>query len=722
MYTTLTVAVDERGIATVSIDLTDRPMNVFTPALIADLDAAFDALKRDAQVRGVIVTSAKSSFIAGADIKDLVTAYDRGISVAEAFEWSQSLSQVFRRIETCGKPVVAAINGLALGGGFELALACHHRVLADDPKTLVGLPEVKIGLLPGAGGTQRVPRLIGIAAAARLLTDGGSIKPAEALKLGLVQELAPPAELLERARTWLSHTADCTAPWDRKEFKVPGGASLAVPAVAQAFAIGTAVVTKLAQANYPAPAQILSALYEGITVPFDTALRVESKHFARLLTGPVARNLMRTLFVHKGELDKLSRRPQGVPGVPLTRLGILGAGMMGSGIAYVAAAAGLQVVLLDTTPQQAARGKANADKILARDVERGRRDAKSAAEVLARIETTSSYHALAGCELVVEAVFEDRAVKAEVTRRALAEMPAPAIFASNTSTLPITSLASASSRPEQFIGIHFFSPVERMPLVEIIVGRRTSAVTVAHALDFVGLLKKTPIVVNDSRGFYTTRVFGAYCQEGQAMLAEGVDPVLIESAGRQAGMPVGPLAVTDEVSLDLQYRAVRQAEADLGSEYQPPVSWPVLRHFVENLKRLGRKSGAGFYEYPSEGPKHLWAGLATEYPRAARQPGVEEVKQRLLFVQALEAARCFEEGVVTTQAEADVGSILGIGFPAWTGGTLSYIDTVGPVTFVAQCEQFARRHGKRFRVPDSLKVRATASLDDFMTVARSRPG
>ncbi|MCX7057676.1 MAG: 3-hydroxyacyl-CoA dehydrogenase NAD-binding domain-containing protein [Proteobacteria bacterium] len=708
MYRNLNVAIDTDGIATITIDVPGRPMNVFTPELTADLDAAINALRADSAVRGLLVTSGKSSFIAGADIKDIVTAYDRHITARVAYQWSQTLSQTFRRLETIGKPVAAAINGVALGGGLELTLACHYRVLADDPKAMVGLPEVKIGLLPGAGGTARLPRLIGITAAAKLMTDGSSVSPAEALKMGLVHELAPRGEVVARARAWLLGKPDATAPWDRKGFRMPGGAGLTNGAITQAFSIGTALVTKSAGRNYPAPGEILSALYEGTTVPFDLALKVESKHFARLLTGPVARNLMRTLFVNKGELDKLSRRPPDEPKLELHRLCVLGAGMMGAGIAHVAALAGVEVVLIDATDAQAARGKAHAEKQLARDVEKGRRTAESAAQVLARITATSDYAAVAGCQLAVEAVFEDRAVKAEVTRRALEVLPKDAIFASNTSTLPITGLAGASPRPAQFIGIHFFSPVERMPLVEIILGKKTRPATLARALDFVGMLKKTPIVVNDSRGFYTTRVFGAYCHEGQAMLAEGVDPALIENAGRLAGMPVGPLAVTDEVSLELQYRATRQAADDLGERFVPPVSMPVLTHFVEDLQRLGRKSGGGFYDYPTDGPKRLWPGLAAEYPRAPLQPTAEQVKQRLLHIQALEAARCFEEGVVMTVAEADVGSILGVGFPAWTGGTLSYIDTLGVARFVSECEKLARTVGKRFKPPRGLKARAVA--------------
>ena len=706
MYSTLTTVVDGGGLVTASIDVPHRPMNVFTPELIADLGALFTWFKGDAALRGLVITSSKSGFVAGGDIKELVTAFDRRLSLGEAYRWGQSLSQLLRRLETCGKPVAAAINGLALGGGLELALACHYRVLADDPRAVIGFPEVTLGLLPGAGGTQRVPRLIGVAAAARFLTDGKNIPPAEALKLGLVHTLAPPADVIAVARAWLTSGAECTAPWDRKGFRIPGGAALTSAAVSQIYSVGTALITKLTQRNYPAPGEILSALYEGTSVPFDTALRVESKHFARLLTSAVARNLMRTLFVHKGELDKLSRRPRELPKTVTRRVGVLGAGMMGAGIAHVAARAGIEVVLLDASEAQAARGKTHAEKEMAREVERGRRSAASAAEVLARIEATTDYVRLSGCDLIIEAVFEDRAVKAEVTRRAAEAVTRETVLASNTSTLPIAGLSAAAPHPSRFIGMHFFSPVEKMPLVEIIVTKKTSRATLARALDLVALLKKTPIVVNDSRGFYTSRVFGAYCFEGQALLAEGVDPALIENAARIAGMPVGPLAVTDEVSIELQYRVALQAQADSGPTYVPPVSLPVIRHFVEDLKRLGRRSGGGFYDYPAGAPKQLWAGLAKEYPRAAAQPSLAAVQQRLLHIQALEAARCFDEGVVTTAAEADVGSILGVGFPAWTGGTLSYIDTVGVERFAADCTRLARLHGARFKVPAGLRARA----------------
>ncbi|MEI6721227.1 MAG: 3-hydroxyacyl-CoA dehydrogenase NAD-binding domain-containing protein [Betaproteobacteria bacterium] len=708
MYKTLRIEMAGVGVAVVTIDVPGRTMNVLTPELLEDLDALITSAGQDPSVRGLVLTSGKTSFVAGADLKELLALMQAGLTPPLAYAMSQRLSLLLRRLETLGKPVAAAINGLALGGGLELALACHHRLIVDDAKAVIGLPEVKVGLLPGAGGTQRVMRLIGMAAAAQMITDGAQHAPAAALKLGLVHAVVEPAVLLARAVAWVESNPQAKAPWDVKGFRIPGGHSLTSPAIAQTLSIGTALITQRVGRRYPAPGEILSALYEGAGVPFDLALRIESKHFARLLTGPVARNLVRTLFVHKGELDKLSRRPDGVPKTALRRIGVLGAGMMGAGIAHVAAGAGLAVMLLDATLEKAQQGRMHAEKALEKEVARGRRSPESAAAVLARIYASADYAALQDVDLVIEAVFEDRAVKAEVTARAMAVMPKHAIFASNTSTLPITDLATAFARPKQFIGIHFFSPVEKMPLVEIILGKKTGDTALAAALDLCAILRKTPIVVRDSRGFYTTRVFGTYCQEGQILLQEGVAPALIENAGRFAGMPVGPLAVTDEVSLQLQYQVAQQTRADLGARYVPSLAEPVLRRMVEDLHRLGRKSGGGFYDYPAEGSKQLWHGLAREFPVAAEQPTLDDVQMRLLYIQALEAARCVEEGIVTSPAEADVGSILAIGFPAWTGGTLSLIDTVGIATFVAQAERLARRYGQRFKPSKWLKARAAA--------------
>jgi len=496
MSNTIRFDVDADGIATLTIDIPGKSMNVITPEFQGDLASAVERIATDAGVKAAVITSAKRDFMAGADLKDLVTAYDRGIGAAEAARFSSELNKLYRKLETCGKPVVAAMNGLALGGGLELALACHYRVLADAPKVVVGLPEVKVGLLPGAGGTQRLSRLIGIANALPLMAEGKHVKPAEARKLGIVDEIVPPEQVIERARAWLATSPEPVAPWDRKGFKVPGGVGQQNPGIAQTFMVGTALAAKATWRNYPAPLAIMSAVYEGCQLPFDRGLAVESKYFGKLLSGPVARNLMRTLFVNKGLADSLARRPEGVPKVRVSRLGILGAGMMGAGIAYVSAQAGIDVVLLDTSLEAAEKGKGYSKKLLAKGVERGKVTQEQADALLAKIRTTTDYADLAGCELVVEAVFEQRDVKAGVTARAEAVIGKDTVFASNTSTLPITGLAQASKRPRQFIGIHFFSPVDKMPLVEIIMGKKTSPEALARALDFVGQLRKTPIVVD----------------------------------------------------------------------------------------------------------------------------------------------------------------------------------------------------------------------------------
>jgi 3-hydroxyacyl-CoA dehydrogenase/enoyl-CoA hydratase/3-hydroxybutyryl-CoA epimerase len=696
------------GIAVLTLDVPGAPLNPLSDAIVAEFDAALDAILARPDARGIVITSAKPAFAAGWNLKELIAEMESARDAADLYGRTPGLSRFLRRLETCGKPSAAAVTGLALGGGLELALACHYRVLADDPAAVVGLPEVKVGLLPGAGGTQRLPRLIGAEKALPLMLDGRSVPPREALALGIVHELAPAAAVVDRARAWLATNPEPVQPWDRKGFSVPGGASLLDPRVGGLLMAAVAGATRSTLGNYPAPAAILAAAYEGLQLPIDRGLAVERQYFAGLASGPVAKNLVRTMFINKGKADKLARRPAGVASREVTKLGVLGAGMMGAGLAYAGARAGIAVAVLDTTPELAARSLEYSRRVLEREQKSGRVSEEKARQVLGRIHPSTDFADLAGCEFVIEAVFEDRAVKADVTARAEAVIDADAVFASNTSTLPISGLAGASSRPANFIGMHFFSPVERMPLVEIIRGRQTGEMALARALDLAKRLGKTPIVVNDSRGFFTSRVFATYCYEGQVLLAEGVGPALIENAGRFAGMPVGPLAVMDEVSLELQYKVVQQTRADLGEAFEYPVSWNVLRRFVEDLKRTGRKAGGGFYEYPPEGRKYLWAGLAKEFPRAAAQPTLEDVKGRLLYIQALEAARCLEEGVLTHPADGDLGSILGWGFPSWTGGVLSFIDMVGPARFVEDCERLAERHGPRFRPPQSIVALARA--------------
>ena len=708
------------GIAVLTIDVKDRSMNVMTPAFLADLAGAVDRLATDDSVKGAVITSAKDSFMAGADLKGLVEAFGKR-NARELYAECRALQQALRRLETCGKPVAAAINGTALGGGLEICLACHYRVAAERPKAVLGLPEVQVGLMPGGGGTQRLSRLIGIEPALRLITEGRHVAPAEALKLGIVHAVVPAGEELSAAREWVLKEGASEQPWDKEGFRFPGGAGLMHPAAVQTQMVGTALLQKQTNHNYTAPIAIMSAVYEGSVLPMDQALDIETKYFVTLLMSPVSRNMMRTLFINKGAAEKLVRRPKEPPKREVGKLGVVGAGMMGAGIAYVSAAAGMEVVLLDTTVEKANAGKEHSRVLLQQRVGKGRLATAEADAILGRIEATDSYDRLQGCELVIEAVFEDRKVKADVTAKSEAVIPEDAIFASNTSTLPITGLARASRRPAQFIGIHFFSPVEKMPLVEVIVGEATGDAAVAQALDYVQQLRKTPIVVNDSRGFYTSRVFSVYSREGMTMLAEGIAPALIENVAKHAGMPVGPLAVTDEVSLELSYHILQQTKADLGEGYVATPADRVLRLFVEELGRKGKRSGAGSYEYGTkEAPgrkKRLWPGLKNHFPPADVQPDSGEVRKRLLYVQAIETARCLEENVVTHPADADIGSVLGWGFPPYTGGTVSFIETEGLKSFVAEADRLAEKHGNRFKVPEGLRAMAASGETYYGRIA-----
>jgi 3-hydroxyacyl-CoA dehydrogenase/enoyl-CoA hydratase/3-hydroxybutyryl-CoA epimerase len=705
MNNTIQYAVDQDGIALLTIDLPGMPMNVLTPELMEDLATLTGQAAADNAVKGMVITSGKKTFIAGADIKDMVTAYDRGLTHKEAFEFSYALNATLRKMETCGKPIAIAINGLALGGGLEVCLAGHYRVLANDTGAVLGFPEVNIGLLPGAGGTQRTPRLVGFRNAATMVLQCRNQKPEQALEIGLVHELAPVAEVVERAKRWVRETGDAEQPWDKKGFKIPNG-GLMHPGTVQTFMVGNALLAKNTKHNYPAPIAAQSAMFEGCTTSFDAGIKIESQYFGSLLAGPVARNMMRSLFVNKGKADKLVRRPENIEKSKVKKLGVLGAGMMGAGIAFVSARAGMEVVLLDTSQENAERGKAYSEKLLSKAIERGRSTEEKAAALLSLIKPTTSYHDLQGCDLIIEAVFESKALKAEVTAKTEAVVPETCIFASNTSTLPITGLAEASERPEQFIGLHFFSPVDKMPLVEIILGEKTNDEAIARSLDYIQQIRKTPIVVNDSRGFYTSRVFSTFTAEGIMMLAEGVKPALIENAAKMAGMPVGPLAVTDEVTLELAHKIGKETATAMGRDYPADASEVALQKMVEELDRKGKRFGKGFYDYPEGATKHLWPGLAEQFPVSNEQPGLDEVKNRMLTIQALETARCVEEGVITHAEDGDIGSIFGWGFPPYTGGTLSYIDTIGIRNFVAECDRMTKAYGARFEVSPWLRERA----------------
>ena len=697
MTDALTVNVDADGIATATMDSPGRSMNVLNDDLAVPLAALVERFATDASIKGLILASGKKDFLAGADVDRL-----RALSSAqEAFDESMRFKKILRRMELAGKPVVAAINGKCLGGGLEIALACHHRIVLDDPKSDVkarlGLPEVKLGLLPGGGGTQRLPRLVGMQQALQWMGEGADIRAAQALKSGLVGELATSAdELHAKAKAWILANPAPKQPWDLPKFRYPGGDSRS-PAMAQMFSIGPSMVSAKSYGNYPAVTHILSCVFEGGVVGFDAALEIESRYFAACAVSQESRNLIGTLWYQLQAIERGASRPSGHEPRKVQRLGILGAGMMGAGIAYVAAKAGIDVMLLDTSPDNAVRGRQYSQDLLDKAVRKGRTTPEQRDATLARITPTVRFEDLAGCDLVVEAVFEDGAIKAEVTRQTETLLASDAVFASNTSTLPITSLATASVRPAQFIGLHFFSPVDKMPLVEIIVGKQTDDATLAFAFDFVRQIGKTPIVVNDSRGFYTSRVFATYVMEGLALLKEGVHPRHIEAAGLQAGMPMPPLALQDEVSLTLALHVADQTRKDLAAEGKAYAEHPgeaVLRQMCE-LGRIGRKANLGFYDWTDAG-RSLWPGLAEMFPPAATQPPQRELVDRLMFAQANEAARCVEEGVLRSVADANIGSIFGWGFAPFQGGALQFINAMGAARFVERARELAAAHGARF--------------------------
>jgi 3-hydroxyacyl-CoA dehydrogenase / enoyl-CoA hydratase / 3-hydroxybutyryl-CoA epimerase len=722
-FTKFKLDVDGDGIALVTWDAPGSTMNLIDTTMIAELSAIVEQIAADAEIKGAVITSGKDTFCAGADLtmleglsrtfKDLVASQGEETANTRLFEESRKLSQLYRRIETCGKPFVAAINGAALGGGFELALACHRRIAADNARTRVGLPEVKVGLFPGAGGTQRVARILAPADALQLLLKGDQLRLDRAKGLKLVDAVAAPGDLIKAAKDWIKSGGSATAPWDADGFKLPGGAVYSKAGM-NTFPPANAIYRRETFDNYPAAHAIMQVVYEGLQLPMDAALRVESRWFAKILRSPEAAAMIRSLFVSMQDLNRGVRRPVNVPARPLKKIGVLGAGFMGAGIAYVSALAGLDVVLVDRDPEAAAKGKAHSEKLVNDQVNRGAATAADRDIVLSRITPTADYVELKDCELVVEAVFEDRKVKEEVISRTQNVIGDKAIFGSNTSTLPITSLAAAFKDHARFIGIHFFSPVERMMLVEIIMGKETGDEALAVALDYVRAIRKTPIVVNDSRGFYTSRVVGTYLREGHLMLMEGLPAALIENVGRIAGMPVGPLALNDEVAVDLAWKILKATEADLGPKMVDARQKTLLQEMVEKRARYGRKNGKGVYDYPQTGPKRLWPGLADLQPKKIDPDTVDiaGLGRRLLAIQALESARCIEEKVVTDVREADVGSILGFGFAPFTGGTISYIDGMGTKAFVDLCNDLAKTCGERFK-PGELLLDMAKKDDTF---------
>ena len=706
----VTLEIDAAGIGLVTFDQPGRAMNVLNPDLVEPLRAVIERLEKEEGIKGLVLTSGKSTFIVGADI-DQLTAIT---TAQEAFKLCEDLKGLLRRMEKSGKPVVAALNGTALGGGLEVALACHARFALDDAALKLGLPEVKLGLLPGGGGTQRLPRMIGIQKSFELITQGTELRAAEAKSLGLVNELAiHREELLGKARAWCLANPRPLQPWDKQGFRIPGGDSKH-PSVVQLLAIAPSMANAKAHGNYPAIMHIMSCLFEGGLLDFDAASQVESRYFAACVVSQESKNMIGTLWHQLNSLKRGQSRPSGVTNGKVKKVGILGAGMMGAGIAYVSSKVGIEVVLLDTTLEKAEQAKTYSQGLLDKAVSRGKSTLAKRDALLTRITTTTSYEDLQGCDLVIEAVFEDREIKAMCTQNAEAMIAADAVYASNTSTLPITGLATASMRPTNFIGLHFFSPVDKMPLVEIIVGAQTSHETLARGFDYVLQIGKTPIVVNDSRGFYTSRVFATYVMEGLAMLGEGVYPRSIEMAGIKAGMPMPPLALQDEVSLSLSLHVADQTRKDLAAEGKPVSEHPgehVLRNMAANQGRLGKKSGKGFYDYQDR-DKALWPELTRLYPSAPAQPTQQELIDRLMFVQANEAARCFEEGVVRSVADSNIGSIFGWGFAPFHGGALQFINAMGAARFVERSQDLAQRHGARF-APAQIVVKQAAEGGRF---------
>ncbi|WBU58207.1 3-hydroxyacyl-CoA dehydrogenase NAD-binding domain-containing protein [Paracoccus sediminicola] len=710
--TEFTMNKDADGVATITWDVPGKSMNVLTEAGIRELDGLVDDALGDDAVKGIVITSGKADFAAGMDLNVLGSMKDQGGAEA-VFDLVMRLHGVLRKIERAGmdpktnkggKPIASALPGTALGIGLELPLATHRIFAAENPKAKIGLPEIMVGIFPGAGGTTRLVRKLGAMAAAPLLLEGKLNNPAKAKSAGIIDEVV--ADPVAAAREWVLNATDgdIVKPWDAKGYKMPGGEPYH-PAGFMTFVGANAMVHGKTLGVYPAAKALLSAVYEGAQVPFDTALKIEARWFTNVLMNPSSGAMIRSLFINKEALEKGANRPD-VPDEKVKKVGILGAGMMGAGIAYVSANAGIEVVLIDAKQESADKGKAYSEGLLDKGISRKKVTEEKKAEVLGRINATTDYAALEGCDLIVEAVFEDPSVKAEVTAKAEAVIPDTAIFATNTSTLPITELAKASSRPEQFIGIHFFSPVDKMMLVEIIKGKQTGPRAVAKALDFVRQIRKTPIVVNDARFFYANRCIIPYLNEGMRMLAEGVNPTLIENAAKMMGMPLGPLQLVDETSIDLGVKIAKATKAAMGDAYPDGAVDEVL-FWMADQGRMGRKSNSGFYAYDEKGKRQgLWDGLDARFPEADDQPELTEVQHRLMFAQVLEAVRALEEGVLEDIREGDVGAILGWGFAPWSGGPFSWLDMMGATRAVEICDRLAAEHGERFKAPDLLREMA----------------
>ncbi len=708
--------VDADGVATVAWDQPDTSMNVMTREGFGEFSALIDKAMADDAVKGVIVTSAKKDFAGGMDLNVLAAIREEaGENPAQGlFDFTMSGHHILRKLERNnmdaktnkgGKPVVCAIPGTCAGIGTEVALACHRRIMADNPKAKIGLPEILVGLFPGGGGTTRFVRMVGAMAASPVLLEGRMLDPAKAKGAGLIDEVVAPDALQARAKEWVLNAtdADIVKPWDAKGYKMPGGAPYH-PAGFMTFVGAAAMVHGKTQGVYPAAKAMLSAIYEGALVPFDTALKIEARWFTKVLMNPSSSAMIRSLFINKGALEKGAVRPA-VDDQTVRKVGILGAGMMGAGIAYVSALAGIEVVLIDRDQESADKGLGFITGLLDEGMKRKKVTQEKKDKILASVTATPDYESLKGCDLIVEAVFEDPGLKAKVTEMAEAQLEPSAIFATNTSTLPITDLAKASRNTKNYIGIHFFSPVHKMNLVEIIKGRETGDVAVAKALDFVRQIRKTPIVVNDARFFYANRCIIPYINEGLRMVKEGVEPALIENAAKQLGMPLGPLQLNDETSIDLGVKIAKATKEALGADYDDAADEVLFKLFDEG--RMGRKSNSGFYDYDEKGKRQgLWPGLRENWGSDEADPTLTTVQHRLAMAQVLEAVRALEDGVLMDIREGDVGAILGWGFMPWSGGPFSWLDILGAARAVEICDDLSDRYGKRFEAPALLREMA----------------
>ena len=714
--TDFTMQKDAEGIATITWDCPGKSMNVLNTEALIHLDSLIDDALADAAVKGIVITSGKKDFAGGMDLNVLAKMRDdAGDEPARGlFEGIMQMHAALRKIERAGmdpktlkggKPIAAALPGTAVGIGLELPLATHRIFAANNPKAKIGLPEIMVGIFPGAGGTTRLVRKLGAMGASPYLLEGKLLDPAKAKSAGIIDEVVDDPVAAARAWVLQAKDADIVKPWDAKGYKMPGGTPYN-PAGFPTFVGASAMVNGKTQGAFPAAKALLSAVYEGALVPFDTALKIEARCFDNVLMNPSSAAMIRSLFLNKEALEKGAVRPQDVPDQRVRKLGVLGAGMMGAGIALVSAQAGIEVVLIDATQESADKGKAYTESYLDSGIKRGKVTADKKAAMLDLITATTDYDALKGCDLIIEAVFEDMKVKAEVTKKAEAVIPADCIYASNTSTLPISELAKASARPGQFIGIHFFSPVEKMLLVEIIKGEATGDVAVAKALDYVRQIRKTPIVVNDARFFYANRCIIPYINEGMRMVKEGVAPALIDNAARMLGFPVGPLQLVDETSIDLGAKIARATKAAMGNAY-PDGEVDEIIFWMEGQGRMGRKAKAGFFTYDEAGKRQgYWPSLADQYPRLDEQPSLTEVQHRLMFAQVLEAVRALEEGVLEDIREGDVGAILGWGFAPWSGGPFSWLDIIGTPYAAERCDQLQAAYGDRFACPPLLREMA----------------